>query len=119
MTIEPSLLFVILASDGVWGYVTNLQVSRLVHLLRKDGYSAKVIVREIVQFALDEGSIDNISVFIAMFNFDNQDQDKIRDITIHSEDDKQGHEKKKVQKRYKAKSFSEVRSYSRGKESSN
>lgn len=61
--------YIIVASDGLWGYATNLQVSRLVHVLRKEGRDSLRIAKEIVQLAIDQGSMDNITVFVMIMEY--------------------------------------------------
>lgn len=66
-TITPELRFVLLACDGLWGWLTNVQVGKFVAKSLKEGNRPDVVCKDLVKYALDQGSTDNISVILLYF----------------------------------------------------
>jgi PPM family protein phosphatase len=55
----------VLCSDGFWNYTTDTDdVAALVHAVPGDA-DAETVARCLVQFALDGGGMDNITVAVA------------------------------------------------------
>lgn len=62
--IDSSSDFLIIASDGLWDVCQDQKAVDLV----KNHKSTKDMSKELVQFALKNGSQDNVSVLILKFN---------------------------------------------------
>lgn len=75
--------FMVIASDGVWGWTSNEQVARLVRRKlresssdeqpadgkqRKAGKRLEYICEDLIHLAMDNGSTDNITVIVVVFN---------------------------------------------------
>lgn len=58
--IRLSHRYVIVASDGLWDYVTLKSVQKVL----REGEEPDMIARSLVKLALTQGSIDNISVIV-------------------------------------------------------
>jgi serine/threonine protein phosphatase PrpC len=74
----------VLASDGVWGWTSNEQVARLVRRkLRESNEETdpkrkskrlEQICEELIHLAMDNGSTDNITVIVVVFNSTQQSE---------------------------------------------
>eukprot|EP00871_Galdieria_phlegrea_P002231 jgi/Galph1/3008/GphlegSOOS_G1682.1 len=71
--------FLIIACDGLWCRINDMQAVKLAYkVLRKYG-SAKIAAKYLVQTALSMGSSDNITVMIVILHR----QELMRDVTVH------------------------------------
>jgi serine/threonine protein phosphatase PrpC len=68
--VTKQLRFVLLACDGVWGWLNNYQVSAFVTKSLKEGNRPDTVCKELVKYAYDHGSTDNISVVLLYFTFE-------------------------------------------------
>jgi len=59
--------FAILACDGLWDVCTNEQSVALVQRYLERGWDANKIARGLVEFALREGSTDNVTAMVLLF----------------------------------------------------
>lgn len=67
--VDDNLKFMIIACDGLWGWVSNLQAARFVNLHLKEGMKPVEISKELTKYALEKGSSDNITVVVIVFDF--------------------------------------------------
>lgn len=72
VAIDPDLKFLILACDGLWTWVSNLQAARFVNLHLKEGMKPNDICKELTKYAIESGSSDNVTVILVVFNFNNE-----------------------------------------------
>jgi serine/threonine protein phosphatase PrpC len=71
--VTHNLRFVLLACDGVWGWLDNIQVSKFISKSLRDGNRPETVCKDLVKFAFDKGSTDNISVVLLYFTFPGAD----------------------------------------------
>ena len=71
--VTHNLRFLILACDGIWGWLSNTQVARFVSQSLSDGNKPEIVVKELVKYAFDQGSTDNISVVLLYFTLNSND----------------------------------------------
>lgn len=70
--------FMVIASDGIWGWTSNEQVVRLIRRKLRESVEdgdakglakrTEYICQDLVQLAMDNGSTDNITVIVVVFN---------------------------------------------------
>lgn len=68
--LRPNLLnneFMLLASDGLWDVMSNLEVTKFVSSKIKK-MPLKIISKKLVEYALQKGSMDNITVIIVIIS---------------------------------------------------
>lgn len=71
--VTQNLRFIVLACDGVWGWLNNVQVARFVSNSLQEGNKPEAVVKDLVKYAFDQGSTDNISVVLLYFTMHNSD----------------------------------------------
>lgn len=69
--VTQNLRFIILACDGVWGWLNNTQVAKFVAKSLREGQKPETVVKDLVKYAFDQGSTDNISVVLLYFTLQN------------------------------------------------
>lgn len=79
VSIDPDLKFLILACDGLWTWVSNLQAARFVNLHLKEGMKPQDICKELTKYAIENGSSDNVTVILVVFEF-NETKNKTQEI---------------------------------------
>ena len=62
--LRPFDKFLIIASDGIWDTVSDEQAVSLCN----EQQTTKVIAQNLVRFAIEKGSADNISCMVIRFN---------------------------------------------------
>lgn len=68
--ITPMTEFCIIASDGLWDVMDSQTVINYVRSRINDKSDVEDIVQELVNDAIEKGSIDNVSVIILIFHLD-------------------------------------------------
>src|SRR5690606_2090862 len=79
-------LFLILACDGLWDRMTYQQAVEFVEGLRREGKSPEEVAKCLTKEALDRNSLDNVSVIVVFFRW----QDSIEDATQQIEMENEG-----------------------------
>lgn len=69
--VTQNLRFIVLACDGVWGWLNNAQVAQFVGNALREGQKPDAVVKDLVKYAFDQGSSDNISVVLLYFTLQN------------------------------------------------
>jgi serine/threonine protein phosphatase PrpC len=64
--ISSSDKFIVLACDGLWDVLTNQDVVDYIDSLKHNNYNGNY-AKKVAEYALDKGSMDNISVIILFF----------------------------------------------------
>lgn len=68
--------FLLIASDGLWNYCDNRTACEFVARRLKKSPDLEEAARELVQFALDRRSTDNVTVVIVVFEWTSDDKTK-------------------------------------------
>lgn len=63
----PDDEFVILACDGLWDVVTDLEAVNLVHQWMREGKDKQSVAEALLEEAKEHGSTDNITVLVVFF----------------------------------------------------
>lgn len=69
--VTQNLRFIVLACDGVWGWLNNTQVARFVGNALREGQKPETVVKDLVKYVFEQGSTDNISVVLLYFTLQN------------------------------------------------
>jgi len=69
VTIDPDVPFLIVACDGLWDKVTYQQAVDFVSSRYVNGVSPEDTARQLVEKALKDGTLDNVSVIIVYFSW--------------------------------------------------
>lgn len=67
LQVQPGWEFLVIATDGVWQYVSTKEALQIVRRKLRSGRSAKLAAEELVRHCLARGGSDNISVAILVF----------------------------------------------------